>query len=147
MSSSLLTPFGPASPGRTRPATRRVAAVRVPNARFVGGEAFALPYPPGSFERLLTGHFYGHLEEGERVRFLAEARRVVSEIVIVDVALREEVEPAAWQPRVLNDGSKWRVFKRYFDAAALAREIGGGEVLLSGRWFVVVRSRLGGGPG
>lgn len=30
-----------------------------------------------------TGHFYGHLEPPERERFLAEARRVASELVVV----------------------------------------------------------------
>jgi ubiquinone/menaquinone biosynthesis C-methylase UbiE len=125
----------------------RVAAARVPNARFVQGDAFELPFPSGSFDRLVTGHFYGHLEEDERGLFLAEARRVASEIVVIDAALREDVEAAAWQPRVLKDGTQWRVFKRYFDPVALAKEIGGGEVLLSGRWFVVVRSRLDTRPG
>ena len=43
--------------------------------------------------------------------------------------------------RVLNDGSTWEVFKRYFTARALAAELGGGEVLHDGRWFVVVTRR------
>ena len=120
----------------------RIAAARVPNARFVQGDAFELPLSTGSFERLVTGHFYGHLEETERGRFLSEAQRVAGEIVIVDAALREGVEAAAWQQRVLKDGSQWRVYKRYFDPMALVREVGGTEVLFSGHWFVVVRSRL-----
>jgi len=42
--------------------------------------------------------------------------------------------------RVLNDGSTWEVFKRYFTGAGLAEELGGGDVLFEGDYFVVVRS-------
>ncbi len=43
-------------------------------------------------------------------------------------------------PRILNDGSRWEVFKRYFTGTGLAEELGGGEVLHDGEWFVVVRA-------
>ena len=38
---------------------------------------------------------------------------------------------------MLQDGSRWPVFKRVFEPEALADELGG-EVLHAGRWFVVV---------
>jgi ubiquinone/menaquinone biosynthesis C-methylase UbiE len=117
-----------------------IARERVPGGQFVVGEALALPFEDGSFDRVLTGHFYGHLEEEERVRFLSEARRVARELVVVDSALHDGVEPVEWQERVLNDGSRWEVYKRYFDAEELARELGGGEPIFEGRWFVAVRS-------
>ena len=41
---------------------------------------------------------------------------------------------------LLNDGSRWEVYKRYFEPEALARELGGGRVLHAGRWFVVVQA-------
>jgi hypothetical protein len=41
---------------------------------------------------------------------------------------------------VLNDGSSWEVYKRYFTGAGLAEELGGGEVLFEGEYFVVVRA-------
>ena len=41
---------------------------------------------------------------------------------------------------MLNDGSNWEVYKRWFTGESLASELGGGEVLHEGRWFVVVRS-------
>jgi hypothetical protein len=72
--------------------------------------AFELPFAAASFERAVAGHFYGHLEEVERARFLSEVRRVAREWVIVDAALREDVEAAAWQNRILDDGSRWRVY-------------------------------------
>jgi hypothetical protein len=43
--------------------------------------------------------------------------------------------------RVLNDGSRWNVYKRYFVASELAEELGAGAALFDGNWFVVVRSR------
>jgi demethylmenaquinone methyltransferase/2-methoxy-6-polyprenyl-1,4-benzoquinol methylase len=117
-----------------------LARARIPHGTFVHGDALALPFPDASFDRVLTGHFYGHLEPGERERFLAEARRVAPELVVVDSALRPDREPEERQERVLNDGSRWEVYKRYFSGRGLAEELGGGEVLLDGRWFVVVRA-------
>jgi ubiquinone/menaquinone biosynthesis C-methylase UbiE len=117
-----------------------IAQARVPHAVFVRGDAIELPFPDEVFDRVFTGHFYGHLEEAERQRFLAEARRVASELVVVDSALREEVEPVEVQERVLKDGSRWDVYKRYFTAEGLVRELGGGRVVHAGRWFVAVRA-------
>jgi ubiquinone/menaquinone biosynthesis C-methylase UbiE len=116
------------------------AQLQAPAATFVRGDALALPFGDGSFDRVFTGHFYGHLDEPERERFLAEARRVAPELVVVDSALREDVKPEERQVRVLNDGSRWEVYKRYFEPDALARELGGGETVFAGRWFVAVRS-------
>ena len=76
----------------------------------------------------------------ERERFLAEARRVAGELVIIDAALRDGVEAEEMQERKLKDGSRHQVYKRYFEPAALAEELGGGETLHAGTWFVVVRS-------
>jgi ubiquinone/menaquinone biosynthesis C-methylase UbiE len=117
-----------------------VARERVPEGEFVVGDALSLPFPDESFDRLLTGHFYGHLEEPERLRFLTEARRVAAQLVVVDSALHDGVEPREWQERVLNDGSRWEVFKRYFTGDELASELGGGDVYFAGNWFVVARS-------
>jgi demethylmenaquinone methyltransferase/2-methoxy-6-polyprenyl-1,4-benzoquinol methylase len=116
------------------------ARKQVPNARYVQGDALSLPFEDGVFERVFTAHFYGHLELAERERFLAEARRLAPELVVVDSALREDVQPEEGQERVLNDGSHWEVYKRYFEPDALARELGGGETVFAGRWFVAVRS-------
>ena len=115
---------------------RRQAA----NATYVQGDALALPFEDGSFDRVFTAHFYGHLEADDRERFLAEARRLAPELVVVDSALREEVGPEERQERVLNDGSRWEVYKRYFEPDALARVLGGGKTVFAGGWFVAVRS-------
>ena len=122
-----------------------IARERVPSGRFVAGDALSLPFAGGEFERVFTGHFYGHLEEPGRTTFLAEARRVADELVVVDSALRADVPREEWQVRILNDDSRHEVFKRYFDGEELAAELGGGEVLHAGRWFVMVRARRAAG--
>ena len=105
-----------------------LASARVPDAGFVQSDALRLPFQDGTFERIFTSHFYGHLEDPERGRFLAEARRVAPELVVVDSALRDEVEPAEQQERILSDGSRWQVFKRYFEPGVpLGAELGIGN--------------------
>jgi ubiquinone/menaquinone biosynthesis C-methylase UbiE len=124
------------------PSMIEIASERVPAGRFVVADALPLPFGDGEFERIVTGHFYGHLVEPARVRFLDEARRVGRELVVVDTALHPDHEPIEWQERVLNDGSRHKVYKRYFSGAGLAEELGGGEVLHAGRYFVAVRLAL-----
>jgi ubiquinone/menaquinone biosynthesis C-methylase UbiE len=117
-----------------------VASERMPGLRVVQGDAVPLPFADGEFERVFTSHFYGHLLPGEREPFLEEARRVAGELVVVDSALREAVPSEEHQQRVLNDGSRHSVYKRFFAPSELAEELGGGNVLHAGRWFVAVRA-------
>jgi ubiquinone/menaquinone biosynthesis C-methylase UbiE len=117
-----------------------VARSQAPNATFVHGDALALPFADESFDRVFTTYFYCHLEDPERERFLAEARRVGGELVVVGSIRQGGVEPARWEERRLKDGSTWTVYKRYFDPIELTDELGGGETLHAGRWFVVVRA-------
>jgi demethylmenaquinone methyltransferase/2-methoxy-6-polyprenyl-1,4-benzoquinol methylase len=113
------------------------ARKRLPRAELVLGDALeGLPFADGAFDRVFTGHFYGHLEPDIRTRFLVDARRVAPELVVVDSAgSGEEVEE-----RILSDGTRWEVYKRWFEAEQLLAELGGGRVLHSGRWFVAVAS-------
>ena len=118
--------------------TRRQA----PRVSVVQGDALSLPFPNDSFDRVFTGHFYGHLEDADRTRFLAEARRVARELVVVDSSRARAELDAEVQERVLNDGTRWEVFKRWFDGPGLAAALGGGRVLHDGDWFVAVRADL-----
>ncbi len=118
-----------------------LARDRVPAGTFVCADVLrGLPFDDATFERLFTGHFYGHLDESERTFFLDEARRVAAELVVVDAAVRPDRERDGMQERTLNDGSTWTVYKRYFTGAQLVGELGGGEVVHGSRWFVVVRA-------
>ncbi|OBG78339.1 MULTISPECIES: class I SAM-dependent methyltransferase [unclassified Mycobacterium] len=122
------------------PAMVALTQSRLPHGVAVVADALALPFAAHSFDRVLTGHFYGHLPTDERRAFLGEARRVSGELIVIDSALRAGVEPEQWQERVLNDGSRHAVYKRYLTGRQLADELGG-EVLLHGTWFVAARVR------
>jgi ubiquinone/menaquinone biosynthesis C-methylase UbiE len=116
-----------------------VAREQAPNATFVRGDALALPFDEGTFDRVFTSYFYCHLERGERERFLAEAGRVAAELVVV-ASVRGAGDPVErWEERRLKDGSVWSVYKRVFDGPDLVAELEG-ELLHRGRWFVVVRA-------
>jgi SAM-dependent methyltransferase len=115
-----------------------IARSRLPEAEFVCGDALELPFAADSFSRVFTAHFYGHLMQHERSVFVSQAWRIAPELVVVDAALRPDHEAEEQQERVLNDGSRFEVYKRYFDADALARELGGATVIHQSPWFVVV---------
>jgi demethylmenaquinone methyltransferase/2-methoxy-6-polyprenyl-1,4-benzoquinol methylase len=117
-----------------------VAREQAPAASFVLGDALQLPFEDDTFDRVFTGHFYGHLEDSERERFVAQAYRVAPQLVVADAIRRSDRDAEEWQERVLNDGSRWQVYKRYFEPEQLVEELGGGRVLLANRWFVVVVS-------
>jgi len=123
------------------PAMVEIAQHRLPDGVAIVGDSLALPFADGAFDRVFTGHFYGHLVPDERQAFLAEAARVAAELVVVDSALRPGLPAEEFQERVLKDGSRHRVFKRYLEADRLAAELEG-EVLLRGTWFVVARAVL-----
>lgn len=117
-----------------------VAREQVPAARFVNCDALSLPFGDGEFERIFTSYFYCHLEDADRTRFLAEARRVAPELVVVASVPGAGDPLERFEERVLKDGSRWTVYKRVFTGDQLAAELGGGTVLHEGRWFVVVRA-------
>jgi demethylmenaquinone methyltransferase/2-methoxy-6-polyprenyl-1,4-benzoquinol methylase len=112
-----------------------IAQSRLPDGLAIVGDALHLVVADHAFDRVLTGHFYGHLPAAERAAFLAEARRVAGELIVIDSAMRPGVDTEQWQERTLNDGSRHRVYKRYFTGDQLAAELGG-EKLFEGTWFV-----------
>ncbi len=112
-----------------------VAHGRCPDVRFVRGNALATPFDDGTFDLVFTAHFYGHLRDASRERFLGEARRLAPRLVVVDSARRADTPAEGLDERVLSDGSRHTVYKRYFEPEALAAELDG-EVLFAGRWYV-----------
>lgn len=129
-----------ASPGMLRVARRRVTGP------LVVADALALPFRDAAFGRAFAGHVYGHLTSTRTRRFVDGAFRVADELVVLDSALRSDVRAEEVQERTLDDGSVHRVYKRHFVAEDLAEELGSGEVLFDGRWFVLVRATRGAKP-
>ena len=119
-----------------------LAREQAPGVTFIKGDAFDLPFKSRNFERVFSAHFYSHLQPEERAVFLAEVERVSWELVICDKARRPDREAEEMQERILEDGSTWQVYNRFFGAEELAAELGGGEVVFAGDWFVVVRIEL-----
>jgi SAM-dependent methyltransferase len=115
-----------------------LAQSRLPQGVAIVADALHLPFADYAFDRVITGHFYGHLPPDERHAFLAEARRLAGELIVIDSAWRAGIEAEQWQERVLNDGSQHRVYKRYLSGQQLADELGG-QTLLDGTWFSAAR--------
>ena len=116
-----------------------VAREQAPGAEFVRGDALSLPFEDDTFARVFTSYFYCHLDEHDRRQFLAEARRVAPELVVVASMPGAGDALERWEERTLKDGSTWTVFKRVFTGSQLAEELGG-DALFEGKWFVVVRA-------
>ena len=115
-----------------------IAAARMPHARVVQGDIAPLPFDDGEFDRVFTSHFFHHLAADRRASFLAEARRVGHEIVVVEDVRSPDAPKEEWREVELGDGSRDRMHRHAFTAAELVTEHGGGQVLHEGRWFVVV---------
>jgi SAM-dependent methyltransferase len=119
-----------------------IARERVPWAEFVRGDAFRMPFAERSFERVSASFFYGLLPLEDRGRFLAEARRVADELILVEPT--PEWTPCGqaqgWEERGLSDGSRYEIYRRYFTPEALTEELGG-RILFAGRWVVMVAVR------
>ena len=115
-----------------------IAAARMPHARVLEGDIAPLPFGDGEFDRVFTSHFFHHLSADRRVAFVAEARRVGRELVVVEDVRRPDAPAKEWREVDLGDGSLHRMHRHAFTAAELVAELGAGQVLHEGRWFVVV---------
>ena len=120
---------------------RRRTPSRRRSARFVHGDALSLPFEDGAFDRVFTSYFYCHLEDDERVRFLAEARRVAPELVVVAPITRRRrrdraLGGASAEGRLALAGLQARV-----RAGSSSPPSSAGEVLFSGP-LVRRRARL-----
>jgi SAM-dependent methyltransferase len=117
-----------------------IARRRAPSVTFVTGDALNLPFEDGLFDRAVICVFYGMLPESKQRRLLHEARRVASELIVVEPMIREGLQPFERQIRRLPDGSHFLIERHYYTPQTLAADLGGGEVLLAGRYFIVFRA-------
>jgi SAM-dependent methyltransferase len=106
----------------------------------IRADALQLPLRDQSVGRVFAAHIYGILTEPDRTTLLQEARRVGSQIIVLDAGRPAGVSAEEWQQRTSRlDRQLYRVLRRHFDAHELADEIGG-KVLFAGRFYVVVVS-------
>jgi SAM-dependent methyltransferase len=129
-----------------------IARKRAPQIEFIRGDATSLPFADGSFGRVFASVLCTHLEPTARAQFIAEARRTAREIVILETSLAVLADDPAGSPpvdrgeavriqtRVAPDGSRYSVYKRWLSAQRLCSDLGGGEVLHDGHYFVIVSS-------
>jgi SAM-dependent methyltransferase len=116
----------------------RVLRSRVPGVPVIRADALHLPLPDQSIGCVFATHIYGILDEFDRGTLLNEARRVGSQIVVLDAGRPPGAPAEQLQQRTSGlDGHLYRVLRRHFDAQELADEIGG-KVLFAGRFYVVV---------
>ncbi len=120
------------------------ARTRVPGAWRVQAAVPALPFASMAFDRIVTSHFYGHLVESKRLAFLTEARRLASELVVIDTAASVGAPADGWEERVVGDGFRYTIYKRRFSPQRLMRELADdehdSESLFAGQFFVAVRA-------
>lgn len=119
------------------PRALQTLGAQVPHVPAVRGDALHLPLRDRSIKRFFAAHLYGLLLPEEREELLTKARRVASEILILDAGRPAGVRESEWQERTLRDGNTYRVFRRHFAAATLASEVGG-AVLFDGDFYVLV---------
>jgi ubiquinone/menaquinone biosynthesis C-methylase UbiE len=120
-----------------------IARERVPWADFVRGDALNMQFADGSFDLVFASNFYGLLREAERKRLFDESRRIAGEIVLVEPTqlFSQGARSEGWEERVLSDGSRYTIYRRYFTAEGLAEELGG-RVLLAGKLVVMTTAHL-----
>jgi ubiquinone/menaquinone biosynthesis C-methylase UbiE len=117
-----------------------VASARMPHARVLQGDVSPLPFADAEFDRVFTSLFFHHLSPDGRAAFVADARRVARQLVVVEDVRRADAPATDRDERGLRDGPPPRMHRPSFTAAELIGQVGAGHVLHEGRWFVVVSS-------
>jgi len=115
-----------------------IAHARVPSASLVRARLPGLPFADDAFDLLLAANFFGLLRSGERALFLAEARRVARELIVVDLRCDGDRPSEGLECRVVGD-TTYRLFRRRFTPEGLCAELDG-EMLYPGRFFLAVRT-------
>jgi ubiquinone/menaquinone biosynthesis C-methylase UbiE len=113
-----------------------IAAARLPHAQVVHGDALPLPFADSSFERVFSGQFYDHLRAQERAWFLAEARRVAPELVLLEQTRGLE-HFEGFEERFLESGERHEIYTAYFSPESLLAELGGGELRYASASFLL----------
>ena len=118
-----------------------IAAARMPHARVVQGDVATAAVRRRRVRPRLHEPLLSPPVADGRAAFVAEARRVGRELVVVEDVRRPDAPAEESREFVLDDGSHHHMHRHSFTAAELVAELGDGQVLHEGRWFVVVTAR------
>ncbi len=122
------------------PTMLSIARRRLPSSDVVRAAAPPLPFADSSFGRAFTANFYGHLTPSTRSELIREMRRVAAELVVLEELTSSGRLGEGPEERQLTDGSTFTIYKCHFTIDALLKELGGGEILLAGPEFGIIRS-------
>ena len=117
-----------------------IAAARMPGARVLQGDATRCRSATTSLTASSPAISSTTSRRNQRTAFIADARRVGRELVVVEDLRRADAPAEEWEERAPDDASGQRLHRHSFTAAELVGELGAGRVLHEGRWFVVVAS-------
>ena len=76
------------------PAMVAIAQSRLPDGLALVGDALQLVVADHAFDRVMTGHFYGHLPPEEQATVLGEVHQVADQLIVID---------SAWRPGAPGD--------------------------------------------
>jgi ubiquinone/menaquinone biosynthesis C-methylase UbiE len=116
-----------------------IARNRLPNANLVRARAPQLPLGHSTFGRAFTANLYGHLAPAARSELVREMLRVASEVIVLDQLANADTFSEGPEQRKLMDGSVFTIHKCYFTLDRLLEELGGGEILMAGPVFGIIR--------
>jgi len=71
-----------------------IAQSRLPDGLAIVGNALHLEVADHAFDRVMTGHFYGHLPPEEQATVLGEVHQVADQLIVID---------SAWRPGAPGD--------------------------------------------
>jgi SAM-dependent methyltransferase len=96
------------------------------------------PFLERSFDFVFASNFYSHLPDPSLRRlFVSEAFRVAGELVVVEQSWNADWPREWWEKRLLQDGTSYRVYKRYLTGLELAEELGGEVAFKTPSWIGV----------
>jgi ubiquinone/menaquinone biosynthesis C-methylase UbiE len=116
-----------------------IAARRLPRSARVLARAPDLPFSDAAFGRAFAANLYGHLHRAERAELLRAMLRVAGEVVLLEQLVEEGAFREGPELRRLRDGTAFTIHKCYFTVERLLEEVGGGQVLMRGPAFAIVR--------
>ena len=122
------------------PAMLAIARNRLAAARVVRASVPPLPFADAAFGRAFAANLYGHLLTPSRAELVVEMRRVAGEVVIVEQVASDGRFREGPEERDLIDGTHMVIHKCYFTVEQLQKELSGGEVLMNGPAFAIVRA-------